>query len=150
MARFHLFARKILTALPLIGLGAVLALPALAQVDTGLEFASATGLTTTDIRTIVSLIIRAFLGLLGITAVALIVYGGFVYMMSRGDSAEADRGKKIIVNAVIGLLIIALSYAIAAFILKALGEAGEGGSGGDDCPPGSVCTPELPRGHRLP
>ncbi|MBN1585291.1 IPT/TIG domain-containing protein [Candidatus Uhrbacteria bacterium] len=144
MVRQALSARKTLAAILALGLGAVLAVPALAQVDVGLESAAAIGLTTTDIRTIVSQVINVFLGLLGIVAVALIVYGGYVYMMAKGDQNEVQRAKKILVNALIGLIIILASYAIASFVLRAI----SGGSGGEvgegDCPPGATCSSSFP------
>ncbi|MEY4744320.1 MAG: hypothetical protein RL272_265, partial [Candidatus Parcubacteria bacterium] len=45
-------------------------------VEVGLNFASATGLTTVDIRVMAGRIIRYFLGLLGIIAVSLMIYAG--------------------------------------------------------------------------
>mgnify|MGYP001560717069 FL=1 len=96
--------------------------------------ATATGLTTVDIRTFVSRIIRYFLSLLGIIAVVLIMYAGFLWMTAGGNAEKIEQAKKIITNAVIGLIIITSAYAIVLFIFRALtGELGPGG--GSSGPP---------------
>lgn len=90
-------------------------------VEIGLNFASATGLSTVDIRTYVSRIIRYFLGLLGIIAVSLMIYAGYLWMTSGGSAEKIDKAKKIMTNAVIGLVIIVSAYAIVEFLLRAVG-----------------------------
>ncbi len=97
-----------------------------AQPNLGLtpQLATATGLATVDIRIYIGRVVKAFLALLGIIAVALIIYAGFLWMTSAGNPEKIDRAKKIIIDAVIGLLIILSAYAIVAFILHAL--TGEG------------------------
>src|SRR3989344_4954423 len=59
-----------------------------------------------DIRVIIGRIIRAVLGLLGVIAVGLIVYAGFLYMTAGGNEDRVATAKKIMINAVIGLAII--------------------------------------------
>jgi hypothetical protein len=78
------------------------------------------GLPTTDIRVVVARIIRTALGLLGIVAVVLIIYGGVVWMTAGGNEEKIAQAKKILVNAVIGLVIILSSYAIASFVISKL------------------------------
>ncbi len=92
-----------------------------AKVGLGVEFATATGLATGDIRTYVSKIIRYFLLLLGTIAVILCMYAGFLWMTAGGNEEKISQAKKILTNAVIGLLIIVAAYAIVAFILQSLG-----------------------------
>jgi len=102
-----------------------------ANVNVGLEYAAQTGLGTTDIRITIARIIRAFIGLLGIIAVLIILYGGYVYMTSAGNPEKIEQAKKILRNAIIGLLIILSSFAIVSFILNYLIVAtGGGGYGG--------------------
>ncbi len=104
--------------------------PALAQttVDTGIDTLTPSGLTTVDIRLIVARAIKIFLGLLGIIAIALIVYAGYFWMTSAGDPAKTQRAKDIMKNAAIGLAIILASYAIVAYIFNLLLYATQGGS----------------------
>lgn len=103
----------------------------------GLGFGSPTGLTTTDIRIVIANIIRIALGLIGIVFVVLIIYAGVIWMTAEGDKAKVDKSKKIITNAVIGLIIILMAFAITQFIFQALlGQNGGGvgtvnGSGGN-------------------
>jgi len=76
-----------------------------------------------DIRLIVAKIIRAVLGLLGVIAVSIIVYAGYTIMTSGGNEEKITKGKKILINAVIGLIIILMSVAIVQFVINALARA---------------------------
>ncbi|MFH1430477.1 MAG: Ig-like domain-containing protein, partial [Candidatus Uhrbacteria bacterium] len=110
------------------------ALPALAQVDTGIEFGTATGLSSTDIRILVARIIRALLGVLGIVALLITLYGGFLWLISHGDEQKITKAKRLLVNGAIGLAIMMLSFSIAYFVLSQLQDAlgpGGGGTGQD-------------------
>lgn len=78
------------------------------------------GLAATDIRLIIARIIRAVLGLLGIIAVGLMIYAGYTIMTSEGSEEKITQGKKIMINAVIGLVIILSAFAIVQFVLNAL------------------------------
>ncbi|MFH1286388.1 MAG: hypothetical protein ABII02_01395 [Candidatus Magasanikbacteria bacterium] len=82
-----------------------------------------------DIRIIVAQIIRAVLGLLGLLTVIIMLYGGYTIMTSGGQEDKITRGKKILVNATIGLAIIFTSFAIVQFIMNALGNRGLGTPG---------------------
>lgn len=102
--------------------------------DLGLSYGAETGLSNTDIRLTIARIIRVALGLLGIVALVLILYGGFVWMTAGGDDEKIQKAKKILINAAIGLIIILSAYAIASFVInsltKATGYTGGGGEGG--------------------
>lgn len=89
----------------------------------GLEPLAAAGLSRTDIRLIIAQIIRAVLGLLGIIALVLILYAGYLIMTSEGNEEKIADGKRILTNATIGLAIILSSFAIVQFIISALGRA---------------------------
>jgi len=99
-----------------------------AQIDTGLSYAEQTGLPTTDIREIVANIIRAALGLLGIIAVVIILYGGWLWMSAGGNEEQIAKAKKVLLNGAVGLLIILSAYSLVLFVMKMLG-IGEGGGG---------------------
>lgn len=88
------------------------------------------GMPATDIRVIAARIIRTALGFLGIVALVLILYGGFVWMTAGGNEENIQKAKKILVNAAIGLIIILSAYAIASFVIRALTQATTGGGGG--------------------
>jgi hypothetical protein len=74
------------------------------------------------------------LGLLGAIAVGLIIYAGFTIMTAAGSEDKVGEGKKILVNAVIGLIIVLSAMGIVQFVLSSLSDAtGSGlGQNGDD------------------
>lgn len=111
--------------------GGFSALPVQAQVDPGLNAVGNTVvLTDTDPRTIAAGIINVVLGLLGIIFLVLILYAGFLWMTSGGDSAKVDKAKAYLRNAIIGLVIIITSWGIATFVINSLLNATGGGGGG--------------------
>lgn len=86
-------------------------------------------LAITDPRMVVGRVIQIILSFLGAIAVLLVMYAGFLWMTSDGDEEKITRAKGILRNAVIGLLIILSSWAIATFVLSQLVNAiGGGGS----------------------
>ena len=102
-------------------------------VNVGLEYGDATGLSNTDPRIILARIIQIALGFLGILAVGLIMYGGFLWMTSNGDDSKIDNAKNILRNTVIGLIIILSAFAITTFLLnRILGATGFSAGGGSD------------------
>lgn len=55
-----------------------------------------------------------------ILAVIFIIYGGFLYITSAGDATQAGKGRTALVNALIGLVIIVLSYMIVQTVYNFL------------------------------
>lgn len=76
------------------------------------------GGTNTDLRITIGEIIRIFLGFLGVLAVVLIIYAGFLWMTAGGDSGKVDKAKDYIKNAVIGIVIILAAYIITSFVIE--------------------------------
>ncbi|MDD2807820.1 MAG: MopE-related protein [Patescibacteria group bacterium] len=97
--------------------------------ETGLQYGTYSGLGTQDLRVTVMNVIRIFLGFLGLIAIILILYAGYTWMTSAGNEEKISRAKKIIVNAVIGLVIILTSFMIVSFIINSLIKA-TGADGG--------------------
>ena len=79
---------------------------------------SATG-GQSSVRQLILTIVNFFLGFLGLIAVLMIIYGGVMVVMSAGDPAKADKGKKILTYAAMGIVIILLSFAFVSTILGA-------------------------------
>jgi len=98
---------------------ALTVVPALA-LDTGLNYGTYTGLGTKDIREGVMSIVNILLGFLGIIAIIIILYGGFVWLTAAGNEEKVSQAKKVITAGIIGLIIIFVSYAIAAFVIDQL------------------------------
>ena len=99
--------------------------------DWGEQYGQALGLGSGDPRIIAVSIIRVALTFVGIIAVVIIMYGGFLWMTSEGDPAKLDKAKSVLKNAIIGLIIMMLSWAIVTFILIKLNQGvfGPPGSG---------------------
>ncbi|MBU0647246.1 MAG: Ig-like domain-containing protein [Patescibacteria group bacterium] len=97
--------------------------------DTGIQYGVGTGLGQEDPRIIVAKIIRIVIGFLGIIAVGLVLYAGWLWMTSDGEEDKVEKAKMILRNALIGLIIILSSFAIVSFILNKLVGATSGGTG---------------------
>ena len=106
---------------------------ALAQVadDLGVNDLSNTNLGTRELTDTIAMLINVFLGLLGTIAVVLIIYGGWMWMTSQGNAEKVQKAKMILTSAIIGLVIILASYAIARFVLQNIYDA-TGGEGGQE------------------
>ena len=72
----------------------------------------------------VSVVVRRVLNILftlsGVVAVLFIVIGGFQYMASAGNQEIADKGKKTLTYAVIGLIVIILATTIVNITVNLL------------------------------
>ncbi len=73
-----------------------------------------------DPLAIVGMVIVTLLGFLGIAAAGYMIYGGYIWLMARGNEEEVKRGKKIIWNATVGMVIILSAYALSNFILSGI------------------------------
>src|SRR3989344_8269261 len=58
------------------------------EIDTGLNYGTFSGLIQQDIRVTIMRIIQIILGFLGVLAVLIILYGGFVWMTAGGDAKK--------------------------------------------------------------
>lgn len=61
------------------------------------------------------------LPLVGTLFIIMVIIGGILYITSRGNSQQLDRAKKTLTAAIIGLLIVTLSYTIIAVFAKVIG-----------------------------
>lgn len=70
---------------------------------------------------VVTGIIQVVLGLVGIVAVAVMIYGGFTYLTSTGNPAKIAKAKNILLYGIVGVVVAGLAYAIVFFVSKVLG-----------------------------
>ena len=89
---------------------------------------TASGLPTTSFPIMIARLIRIVLGTLGVATILIVIYAGWLYMSAGGEPTNVKKAKKILVNAVIGLVLILSSYSIASFILGKLLEVMNGPS----------------------
>ena len=61
--------------------------------------------------------IKLVLSVLGIIAVILVMYAGFLWMTSRGNPEAIKKAKGIMKEGIIGLFIILAAYGIASFVI---------------------------------
>ncbi len=87
-------------------------------------------LASQDIRVTIGKIIQVVFGLIGVVLFVIIVYAGFTIMTAGGNSEKVETGKKLISNAVIGLIIMMSAMGITQFIISSLaGATGSNGTG---------------------
>jgi len=65
-------------------------------------------------------VISLLLNFLGVIFLVLMIYGGYIWMMSRGNEQEVAKAKSTITNALIGLILVLGAYAITWFITDKL------------------------------
>jgi hypothetical protein len=53
----------------------------------------------------------------GVIAFAYLIYSGFLYLSAGGNAESAKKGQQGILNAIIGLIIIALAYTITTALV---------------------------------
>ena len=56
------------------------------------------------------------IGIAGLVAVIFIIYGGCLYVSSRGEPTKIETAKKSIIYAVIGLFLVGVSQVITGFV----------------------------------
>jgi len=83
---------------------------------------------TVFVWTVILNILNILLILVGYLALGVLIYGGYIYALSRGDPTKIAAGKKTVVAAVVGLIICILASLIATTIVLILTEATGGGA----------------------
>jgi len=79
-----------------------------------------------DIVSIVGVIVKAALATLAIIFFALTMYAGIRWLTARDNAELAERAKTTLENAIIGLVIVSASYAIATFVFGFITKTGGG------------------------
>src|SRR4051812_49390572 len=69
---------------------------------------------------LIARVIKLLLLFTAAIAILFIIIGGYQYITSAGNEESAEKGRKTLVNAVIGLAIIVMSYAIVNVVTNQL------------------------------
>ena len=77
----------------------------------------ASGPPDVTLTQVIYTIINVILSFLAVLFIGLIIYGGYLWMFSGGDSGKVENARKTIVNASLGLIIILLAGGINKMIL---------------------------------
>ncbi len=72
-----------------------------------------------SLRQLVLTMVNYFLGFLGLVAVLVVIYGGVTYVTAAGKDDAVEKGKKIIMYALVGLIIVLLSFVVVNFVIGA-------------------------------
>lgn len=124
---------------------AVAILPALVVLSTQIHSANAQGLINSFVNScpretgirctegtlgaMFKLILNWGLLIAFIAAVIVLIYGGFVYITSAGNTETAGKGKQAVFNALIGLVIISFSFIIVQVVYRFITGSGGGAIG---------------------
>lgn len=107
MKKFKYFFKKILPATlfltPFFGFALTIANP----------------LSSPNLETLANNLINFILSIIGLIALAVIIYSGFLFMTSGGNPDQVEKAKKTLTYAVAGLGVVILASAIVNFILQA-------------------------------
>lgn len=114
---------KVIATAATVGVAAIPFALHAATINTGIDFGTATGLSTRDVREVIARIINVAMGLLGIVAVVIMLSGGFIWMTAGGSEEKVGTAKKLIFSGIIGLALILTSFAIARFVVNSLVQA---------------------------
>lgn len=66
-------------------------------------------------------LINVMLGVVGLLAIAALVYGGIFYIISLGNESRVGTAKKTITWAIVGLVVVILSVLLVQFVGRILG-----------------------------
>ena len=83
--------------------------------DQGCENADGNG--TSTVKTLAEKVTNIFSIIVGAASVIMIIYGGFRYITSGGDSGKVGNAKNTLIYAIVGLVIVALAQLIVRFTI---------------------------------
>lgn len=79
-----------------------------------------------DVNSLIKTVINWLLGIAFGVAVLFLIIGGFWYITSAGNEETAEKGKNTAINAIIGIVMIILSYVIVNVVANLVSKAGSG------------------------
>lgn len=65
------------------------------------------------------------LSFIGVLFFLLMLYGGYLWMTARGSSEKVEKGKEVIISAVLGMAVIFLSYVVTSFVVTQLSQGAQ-------------------------
>ena len=98
-----------------------------AQVTSGINAATTGEMRGKSVDNTVGSIVNVLLWVVGILSVTMIVWSGFKYITSAGDTSKLASAKSTLIYAVVGLIIAIMAYAIVNFVRTEV--TSTGGSG---------------------
>lgn len=74
-----------------------------------------------SLQSLIGKVINGALQLVGAIFLIMMVYGGYNWMLSRGDSEMVKKGEDTVRYAILGLIIVAGAYVLTNFVMQRLG-----------------------------
>ena len=74
-----------------------------------------------NLGTFIGTALNVVLGAAGFVAIIYVIIGGFNYVTSAGNAEKVATANKTIAYAIIGIVIVALAFAMKSFVLSKLG-----------------------------
>jgi hypothetical protein len=87
------------------------------------------------VATLAGTVINVLLELSGLVLLGYILYAGFLWMTSGGETEKAKEARTMIFNAVVGLIILISAFAISSFVFSSLNFISQGGTPPTSTPP---------------
>ena len=92
------------------------------EFDPGGQIGTTLGLGTANFETTVIKLTQWVLSLLGLVGVVMMIAGGYIYLTAGGNEEKVNQARSLIKNALVGLVLVLLSYAIASFVFDKIQE----------------------------
>lgn len=83
----------------------------------------------TDLPLIIGKVVGAGLAFVGVIFFCLVLWGGFSWMLAKGNEEEIKKAKETIITAALGLIVILGAYAITKLIADVFSNALTGSTG---------------------
>ncbi len=83
-----------------------------------LKDAAGCGVTGAQTSNLVGVVVNVLMYIAGALAVIMIVYAGFLYTTSAGDSAKVQKAKNALIYAVVGIAVAILAGVIVNFVVN--------------------------------
>jgi peptidoglycan/LPS O-acetylase OafA/YrhL len=77
-------------------------------------------LGTDDFNQLAATIVTNILGFIGTISLVLFIYGGLVLMTSAGAPAKIEKGKNVLLYAIIGMIIVFFSYMLVKVVIEGI------------------------------
>ena len=74
-----------------------------------------------DLGTTIQTIFNFVILLSGVIFIVLFLVGGVTYLTAAGNEEQTGKARKLLVDAVVGMVIVLASWALGSFVLKKLG-----------------------------
>ncbi len=92
---------------------------AAAVTSSDFNLTTVTGTTDFNLKNVAANVVNYMLIIAAIVAIIFLIYSGILYLTAAGNEANADKGKKGIINSIIGIIIIVLAFVILGVVTSA-------------------------------